>query len=412
MRYIIVLILLFLPFVTFAQGGSNYSIIGIGNINYYGNSAYAGMGGTTIAMPIKNGINMRNPALWSMVDNSRLQTGYRFNQNYISNENTDLFQNNGNVNGFSVLMSIDTSRGISAALGLVPYSNVNYFTASPFTVTEQDVTITGKTEYKGSGGLNMGYFGASTKIIDNLYVGASAFVTFGVINSQVDNLVFGEISNFSFNTRVMSRYYTRGWGVKTGMYYKVSDGLSIGAFYERMNQLSVSDSTIYFRPSSVGITHFETDEFDIDVPDMYGFGLSYKTGKFLLGADVGLQDFSGFAFNEAANTEFDQSMHINFGGVRLGNNDYDADYSDKISYRFGFSYKDLYYQVMNEQITDLSVSVGFGMPIPKVMQIDLGFTLGARGTTSNGLVREYYGQLNFDLSIGEIWFNPFEREFE
>jgi hypothetical protein len=408
----IIAILFLIPLFAFAQGGSNYSGIGLGNINYYGTSAYAGMGGTNIATPIENGINLRNPAMWSQATNSRLQLGYRFTQNYISNEENSLFQNNGNFSGFTTLFSIDTSLGISASLGLVPYSRVNYFTASQFSITEDDITVDGKTEYQGRGGINSFYLGASTKIIENLYVGGSAFILFGNLQSQVDNLVFGNVSNFAFDTRVLSEAYLTGVGFKTGLYYELPKGFSVGAFYERAGNVSVEDSTLYYRPSSIGISEYETSSFDIEIPDMYGIGASLKTGKFLLAADFAMQDFSNFTFKPGANTTFDNSMYINVGVMRFGNKDFSADFADKITYKFGASYKDLYYRILDEDINDLSLSLGMAIPVPRTMVFDVGLTFGMRGTTSNGLVREYYGQLNIDVSIGELWFKPFKREFD
>lgn len=409
---ILIIIILLAPSLLLAQGGSNYSIIGIGDINYFGNAAYAGVGGTSIAIPLENGINYRNPALWSMANNTRLQAGYRFSQNYVSNENNNLFQNNGNLNGFNAIFSIDTSLGLSAALGLLPYSNVNYLTATNFSVTEGDITVQGKSEYKGSGGINIAYFGGSTKIIDNLYVGASAYAAFGIINSQVDNLVYGELSNYSFNTRILSQNFLSGWGFKTGVFYKVYDGFSLGGFYEKMSTLQSSDSTLYYRPSTIGLSHTEASESSIEMPSMWGLGASFESGKFLIGADFAMQDFSQFNYNEAQNSQFGSSMYINLGVARFGSKDYGSEFLDKITYKFGFSYKNLYYQIAGEQINDISFSFGMGIPVPKTFQIDMGFTLGSRGTTSLGLVQEYYGQFNVDISIGEIWFKPFKREFD
>lgn len=412
LKKIIVLLILIFPIMAYSQGGSNYSIIGIGDINYVGNAAYAGVSGTSIAMPLENGINFRNPAMWSMATNTRLQAGYRFTQNYVNNTDNSLFQNNGNINGINSIFSIDTALGISAAFGLVPYSNINYYTASPYSLSIDDLSVSGKAEYKGSGGLNMVYLGGSTKVINNLYFGASVYAAFGTVNSNIDNLVNNAEANYNFNTRISSQKFLNGWGFKTGVYYKITNQLSFGAFFDKMSSLNVEDSTFNYRLSTVGLTKVETDEFNIEMPSMYGFGLSYQTGKFLLGADFAMQDFSNFNYNPAPNSEFTNSMYINFGVVRLGNKSYSADFADKITYKFGFSYKDLYYQIGNEQINDISASLGIALPVPQSFQFDMGIVFGRRGTTNLNLVQEYYGQFTFDVSIGEIWFKPFKREFE
>lgn len=408
----IIIFLLFLPIILFAQGGSNYSIIGIGDINYIGNAAYAGVSGTSIAMPLENGINFRNPALWSMATNTRLQAGYRFTQNFVNNTDNSLFQNNGNISGINAIFSIDTVLGISVAFGLAPYSNVNYYTASTYSLSIDDLSVSGKAEYKGSGGLNMFYIGGSSKVIGNLYVGASAYAAFGTVNSNIDNLVNNAEANYNFNTRIRSQKFLNGWGYKTGLYYKLTNQLSIGAFFDKMNTLDAEDSTFYYRLSTVGLTKVETSKFTINMPSMYGVGLSYQTGKFLIGADFATQDFANFDYNASPNTEFTNSTFINFGVVRFGSKSYNAEFADKVTYKFGFSYKDLYYQIGNEQIKDLSASVGIAIPVPQTFQFDMGIVVGRRGTTNLNLVQEYYGQFTFDVSIGEVWFKPFKREFE
>ena len=409
--------LFFFIFITaitaYGQGGSNYSILGIGDINYDGNASYAGLGGTAGAMPLENTINFKNPALWSLTNSTRLQAGYKFSQNYVSNDENKLFQNNGNLSGLSVIFAIDTANKIAASMGLYPYSNVNYFSASPFTHTESGVTVQGKTEYRGSGGLNAAYIGGSSKIISDLYIGAYIFAAFGTINSTIKNEVYGDAqSGFTYDTRIDSETYLSGLGYKAGLYYEVTDAFSLGTYYEGIPSLTAIDTTVFYRESSQSIRKSISDSLDFDMPPLFGFAASYKTGKFLLGADFAMQDFSNFAYKNNEKAEFINSMMFSFGIARFGNTSYDADFTDKITYSLGFAYKDLYYKVLGQNINDMSVSLGMGIPIPRTMRLDVGIALGARGTTENGLVREFYGKLNVDISIGDDWFNPFEREFE
>ena len=48
-----------------------------------------------------------------------------------------------------------------------------------------DIGITKTTEYQGGGGLSTAYLGGSINILNNLSVGASAFATFGVVNTKI-----------------------------------------------------------------------------------------------------------------------------------------------------------------------------------------------------------------------------------
>ena len=65
-----------------AQGGSNYSALGIGDLRTTVGGIYDGMAGTAIAMPTPYGINVVNPALVGLATTTRLQGGYRRGDGY------------------------------------------------------------------------------------------------------------------------------------------------------------------------------------------------------------------------------------------------------------------------------------------------------------------------------------------
>ena len=104
--------------ISYSQGGSNYSLFGIGELNRNKGAFYDGLSGTSISVPSEYAINLQNPAMWSYVESTRLQFGYKFNQHYNESVSQSLFQNNGKLNDVLAIFSIDTSMGISASLGL------------------------------------------------------------------------------------------------------------------------------------------------------------------------------------------------------------------------------------------------------------------------------------------------------
>lgn len=50
-------------------------------------------------------------------------------------------------------------------------------------------------------------------------------------------------------------------------------------------------------------------------------------------------------------------------------------------------------------------------PLKNTAFIDASLTFGARGKADGILVKEYFGKLNIDISIGETWFKPYKREY-
>ncbi len=404
----IILLTVFVLFslASFGQGGSNYSIFGIGDIISNVSSTYDGIAGTSIAIPSDYAINTRNPAMWSLVTTTRLQAGYHFNQNVIQNDKLTLWQNNGKASGILGIFSVDTAMGLSFSFGVHPYSSVNYLLTTPFEVDADGVKLSGTTTYQGNGGLSLGYLGGSVNLMQDLSIGAEIFGSFGFINTS-NYTTIAEPNSYPSQNSISDNLY--GYGLKGGLYYNVGKGLSLGAIFETHNSLTVDRTTKYYS-YSLKDTSF-SKSFDMAIPLSYGFGASYVTGKFLFGADLSMQDFSNFNYQKDAKTKFRNNMLYSFGVSRVGNRSPFAPIMDKIAYNLGFGYKQLYYSVNNIDINEYFGSIGFEIPISTGTMLNAAFQIGSRGTTDSKLVKENFGRFTIDISIGETWFKPFKREF-
>jgi len=393
-------------YLTYGQGGSNYSIFGIGDIQPAVTAQSSGLAGTGIAMPVESSINTKNPALWSFMTSTRLQAGYNFNQNQVKSDKFTLYQNNGKVNGIMALFSVDTSLGLSFSLGVHPYTTVNYLLTSPVAVEVEGSTVSGLTTYQGSGGISIGYFGGSISVSKNLSLGAEIFGTFGYIRRNDATVLDGSNNYPSANNKMDNLY---GLGYKGGIFYSTGFGVGLGAFCEIHNNFSIDRTTTY---SSYAIkdTSF-TSHLELTLPLAYGLGVSYQTGKFLLGADLSMQNFTNFDYNKDAKTQFNNNLLMSIGISRLGNKSLSAPMLDKMAYNFGFCYKQLYYTIDNQSIKEYFGSIGFEIPIVSGAMLNTGLQFGTRGTTNNKLIMENFGRLNIDISIGETWFKPFKREY-
>ncbi len=397
----------------FSQGGSNYSLWGIGDIHTNSSSFYEGLGGTNIAFPAANAVNTTNPAMWSKVSKTRLVAGYRFNQNYIRNENNSLLQNNGQIDGVHMIFSVDTTIGLSLGLSLYPYSSVNYLVKQTQEFVVDNIDLKTSAEYQGSGGLTRALLGGSIRIFDQLSIGAYGFANFGYTKSNTNITTFG-LQSYPAGSEGYD-YYT-GSGFNIGLLITPINNLNIGAFYEGYSDIETECDITYFNYSDPIYRNVVPDTTvigstgNIAMPDAFGIGASYMTGKFIFGADASFQDFSKFDYRSGPSTKFVNSSKYSFGISRVGNKAYYAPYMDKITYNMGLGYKDLYYQVAGQNISETYFSVGFAFPIVGNAVIDAAMTFGTRGTTSAGLVQEYFGRLMIDISLGETWFVPFRRE--
>lgn len=391
----------------YSQGGSNYSILGIGDINYGGNVAYLGLSGTQIAMPLDNSINSRNPAMWGFVSNTRLQAGYKFNQNIVTNENNTIWHNNGSITGFSGIFAIDSAMGISASFGIVPYSNINYLTSTKFSITQTGLTLNGETIYQGKGGISQAYIGASTQIFDWLGIGASVFTSFGVVENSSTTKFYDDIYSFTYiNTK---SDYVSGYGTKAGLYVTPAENFMLGFSLELQPKLSISSETKY--DANVLADTLIKSESELKIPALIGFGASYKSGIFMFGADLSFQDFSSFDYSRNASTKFTSAMSASVGIVRFGNESLNAPILDRTAYKFGMAYNKLYYEILGSNIQEYSASLGMQMPFTGTLVVDFSVSGGMRLAGDSRLVNEYFARFGIDLSIGETWFVPFKREY-
>ncbi len=403
----IIFICIFSSLELISQGGSNYSILGIGDINFMGNAAYSAMSGTQIAFPEPYSINSRNPAMWSFVNNTRLQVGYKFNQNIVTDDKSTIWHNNGALSSFSGIFAIDSSSSTAASFGILPYSQINYLTSGKINVIKMDLDLQGNNIYQGSGGISQAYAGVSTKITKRFGLGFSILTNFGVVESSRETSFDND--NYSFKYTTKKSDFISGWGFKSGAFFSPIDKLIIGISYEANPGVNISSETNYKSPTIPDTTI--TLDTDIEIPSLFGFGLSYTSGKFIIGADFSIQDFSNFNYNKGSNTEFTNSYIASIGINRMGNPSLNADFSDRISYKFGLGFNQLYYKVLNNQIIEYTASFGTQLPFTGTMMIDFSFIAGHRTSNDIRLVKEYFFKLGFDISMGETWFNPFIREY-
>ncbi|MBI5325794.1 MAG: hypothetical protein HZB41_11085 [Ignavibacteriae bacterium] len=394
---------------SFAQGGSNYSIYGIGDIYPGGNASFESLGGTSIAVPSDFGVNMRNPSLWSFTKTSRLQAGFRFNQNSVNNGKYSLFQNNGKVDGIFGIFSVDTSIGLSVSFGVHPYSSVNYLIKTENSVEIDTTEAIAQTTFNGSGGLSNAYLGASFKLFNGLNLGGEVHATFGLIETQITTIFPTNSYAASISIRDDNFF---GFGYKAGAYYSGIENLGIGAYLEGHPNTTVDSKLYYTYLTMTKDTLIQNPEYSVKIPLSIGFGLSYTLGKFLFAADYIMQDFSDFDYNVDTNhakPNYKKSSQLSFGISRLGNKSINAKFLDKINYNFGFGYRELYINTFGKDINEYYGSFGMDMPVIGSAMVNFAFTIGSRGTTDAGLVRELFGRLTVDLSIGEIWFVPYRR---
>lgn len=391
---------------TLAQGGSTYSIFGIGDIIYNSSAVYDGLGTTAIAVPSEHSINLLNPALWGKLTQTRIRGGYRFNQNLIKNEGNRLFQNNGKVDAILYGFAIDTSIGASIAFGFNTYSTVNYFIARNLSVSMDDYSLTVKDVYQGSGGISQFFLGASYRPFNWFYFGTSIIADIGTINASIKTYVRGANAASAYTDKTD---YFVGIGFRTGALLELDNQFRVGSTIEfHSPPTKLTRNTRYIYELTIDTT-FETNE-TIRLPLTFGIGASFLSGKFLFASDLIFQDFSKLNYNLGPRANFGTQTKISFGISRIRNKSYFASFTDKITYNFGVYYKKLYVEIDKNSIREFAGSFGFEIPIVGSAIFNAGFVFGARLPSANSLPKEYFGRMILEFSLGERWFVPFRRD--
>ena len=144
---------------------------------------------------------------------------------------------------------------------------------------------------------------------------------------------------------------------------------------------------------------------EVNLPQSVSVGFSYNMDKkWLFAADYSMQNWANYVmFDESDNLA--NSINI-CGGVQY-TPEYNSitNYYKRMNYRIGASYSNIPLQFANNQLNEMSVSFGFGIPVRKSRtKYDLSCTLGQRGTTEDNLLKEQFVRLRLSVTYDGVWF--------
>lgn len=350
-------------------------------------------------------INGTNPAMWGDLKTVTVQAGVNFTQYQVSDASSSLSQNRTALQNFSAGFPMSEKFRSSLAIGVRPYSTVNYRTQLISRVpTASGDSTDARITYSGVGGISEAIFGASFAPIPEITVGVAANRYFGAINTG---------SGVSFpdgalNPAVYQRNdFYGGWGVRAGVALRPMEALNIGAVFETGSDLERDRTEIAAYVDGfeevVDTTGLAKSTFSL--PPRITAAASFHTGRALLSAQGTFQSWSSDVYPNARN-----SMRIAVGFDRLGADAAGVGTFDKWTLRAGAYYDQTYYTVNGTGINEMAVTVGAAIPVTLVSRLNVGTTfdfaleLGQRGSIDNGLTKELFGRFNLEFTLGELWF--------
>lgn len=148
----------------------------------------------------------------------------------------------------------------------------------------------------------------------------------------------------------------------------------------------------------------------VTLPLRYAGGISIgKPFKWMLGADVSLQDWSKFTYFDEP-TSLKSSLRATLGGEiipKLTSSKFFA----RTAYRFGGYYQNTYLALGGEPVKEIGVTAGVGLPMGffnpvglSYSRLNIGLSYGIRGNLSRNPLQESVITLRLGVNLNDVWF--------
>ncbi|SFF04546.1 hypothetical protein [Spirosoma endophyticum] len=396
-------------------GNSPYSALGVGELYSPANVTNMGMGEVGISNASAFYLNLQNPALlarrtrFTVFEVGLIGQSTAISQNM---SNTVKKQNNFAGNLGYLALSFPANSRWNMSISLKPYTYVNYSIQQ--TADLQGTTNSAVYNYTGRGGLNKATFANGVRVTKNIYAGAEASFLFGNITHSSSALTYDKFNPNADNVTITRLGRTNYSDIvfKLGAAWrpKLSDTwtLNVGATYDPKMNINANQTDIY-QQSYVGAvpdTLRLNSKGKATLPEQMRVGISLEKGNSLLfGVDVGMQKWSQYRTADNQSGGFADAMNI-AAGLEYTPKPTSNRYRDLITYRVGFQYNRLPYQVNGAQINDINGSLGLSLPLGAyfVNHVTLSLVGGQRGVLTGTQIREQYVRIALGFSLNDWWF--------
>lgn len=142
------------------------------------------------------------------------------------------------------------------------------------------------------------------------------------------------------------------------------------------------------------------------LPSDFKFGISFENStKYTLFADFGIGKNSKFKNLTGANDGLKDTFTFGIGA------EYFPDFTStkflkRSVYRAGFNTGTSPYSHLKtgEQLKNVNLSFGIGLPLRNSSFINIGYTAGRRGQKANGGILENYNKISIGFTLNDVWF--------
>lgn len=403
---------------------SPYSRYGLGNVKGMLLPQLRAMGGISTGV-FKPGnysnINMQNPASYPGITMTTVDMGMSGTFKTLEKGSASEGSFNATLSHLALAFPLKAGRtGLS--FGLLPYTELGYENSSIGKVTPTDSNSVSRL-YSGEGGLTKAYMGIGQQFGDHFRVGVNVEYIFG---NLVENRGFELQSVGSVNTKQQEKNSVGGIGFSYGAQYEIPLSLKsrITIGYSGSSPSSINSKrtflvTRYLRQSTGEEgTPIDTPVFNenssakLKLPLVHNFGISIqKDNKWLIGADYRMGNWSKLSI-DGVNSGLNDSWGASVGGQLTPDYNSIGSYFNRVDYRLGFTYDKTYIKVNDQNIKQMAVTFGLGLPLGysrfAFNKLNFAAELGRRGTLTNGLVQENYINIHLGITLNDTWFRRFK----
>jgi len=316
-----------------------------------------------------------------------------------------------------IILGVPIGDRAGFTFGLQPNTNTGYSLLQEF--KDSSNLVTESNLFFGNGGTNRLFLGYGKKIYKFASIGVEGSFVFG----RISNNILNRRNDVQFASRHEVNSNVSGFNLKIGIQYhkpiksKKDVELQLGAavrlssnFKNRGNELLfslinnpigaiISRDTVSNKSFNGIIKNPFKSTFGIGIGKSYNWNLSLEY------AYQGAFSFKGGGLGNNKNVNYKSASRISLGGYYEPNVNSVTSYWDRVIYRGGIKYKQTGLMVNNENINEFGISFGVGMPLGKELStFNLGFEIGKRGTTTNGLVKEKFFNFRVGFTLNDKWF--------
>ena len=393
------------------ETNSPFSYWGVGEVYTGGTSINTMMGGLGVANSNGIYINTLNPALLARNRYTVFEMGVNTEAKSMQNARQRSNTYNGTVG--TIMLALPASSKWTLAIGLTPYSTVDYKTFSSQKLDIKGVDSTTIT-YNGSGGINKAVIANGVRITKDMYVGLEFSYLFGVINRDIitQNLSDGQNYQVNFADRInySGSHFKLGWAWRP----KLSKDyfLNLGATAEFGQNIGANSLKRFTISNATGLSLINADtlkqpEGKISLPGTYRFGISIeKPAKLLVSLDYSMTKWSGFQNLNGSSENLRDAHTVAFGAEYIPKFDAISGYFNHVMYRVGANYTSSPYAFNGKDVAnDMSFSAGVSLPLRTISYVNIAYVRGKRGVLATNGIEEVYNKIVIGFSLGDFyWF--------